>query len=66
MKTFDVVITDTKPILMHNPAGMRPAKVKSGGQSNIPLPEEEAAAGIYWMPDGSSTCTQHWSTRAPA
>lgn len=53
MRTFHVVIRGTKPILLHNPAGMI---TTSSGKKVIPTPEDEAAKGCYWLPDKSSLC----------
>lgn len=52
MRVIDVTIEGTKPLLQHNPLGMqgKPA----AGKKSIPTPVEEADAGRYLMPDGSS------------
>lgn|SRR5579884_2218662 len=46
-----VSIKGEKPILLHNPAGMG---LKKAGKKEIPSPEEEAAASLYWMPGKES------------
>ena len=54
MRVFEVVIEGTKPILLHNPAGMGQGGAKKSGEKCIPTPEEEAAASCYWTDDKSS------------
>lgn len=47
-----ITIEGLRPLLMHSPAGMLSGK--KSGKKVIPTPEEDAAAGCYWMPDKSS------------
>jgi hypothetical protein len=54
MRTFDVCIEGTSPILLHNPAGMARSSAVKRDSKSIPTPEEEAKASCFWMPDGSS------------
>lgn len=51
-KRFNVELTGDK-ILLHSPSGMVSTNGASRGKY-IPNPEEEAKAGLYWMPDKSS------------
>ncbi|HLZ92940.1 MAG TPA: hypothetical protein VKQ28_14600 [Candidatus Acidoferrum sp.] len=52
MRTFDVTIEGTKPILLHNPAAMKAQS--AAGKKTIPTPEKEALDACYWTPDGDS------------
>lgn len=40
-------IVGISPLLVHNPAGMRPGSEAGLGTKRIPTPEEEAKAGLY-------------------
>lgn len=51
MKTVEIKIQGTSPILLHSPAGMVRQSV---GKKRIPTPEEEAATSRYLMPDGET------------
>jgi hypothetical protein len=54
MKIAKFVITGVGGLLMHNPAGMRAStgEMERGGRK-IPLPYDEAKAGLYIMPGGA-------------
>jgi len=53
MKLVHITITGVSPILMHNPASMRRGgeELQRGGKK-IPLPLDEARAGLYALPSG--------------
>jgi hypothetical protein len=53
MKIAKFVITGSGGLLMHNPAGMRASsgEIERGGRK-IPLPYDEAKAGLYVLPSG--------------
>ena len=52
MKTFDVVIEGSTPILFDNPAGM--SKPTPGKGAPKLTAQEQAERGCYWMSDKSS------------
>lgn len=51
MQTIAITVEGTTPILLHNPAGMRPSEA---GKSVIPSPQVEAEASCYWLDDKRS------------
>jgi len=51
MQLVVIEVEGVSPLLLHNPAGMRPAS-DSLGRKNIPDVEVEAEAGTYRLPDG--------------
>jgi len=52
-------ITGKRPLLMHNPAGMRAPKGASK-RGQIPEPEVEAEAGAYRLPNGDLYASSAW------
>ncbi len=51
MQLIELEIEGVSPLLLHNPAGMRPPNATLA-RKNIPEVEVEAEAGTYRMPDG--------------
>lgn len=51
MELVEITIEGISPLLMHNPAGMRPTD-DALARKRIPSAEDEAERGVYRMPDG--------------
>ncbi len=51
MRTFEVVIKGTRPILFNNPAAMVGGGAKKSGGTSIPTPQEAAERSCYWTPE---------------
>jgi len=58
-------ISSNGPMLMHNPVSMRAnsGEMERGGKK-IPLPYDEAKAGLYVLPDGQLYIKSDWFREA--
>ena len=52
-KIVQFTLEGASPLIMHSPRGMRAASEPELGRKTIPLPDEEAEAGAYRLPDGA-------------
>jgi hypothetical protein len=65
MKIAKFAISSNGPLLMHNPASMRASTgaIERGGKK-IPLPHDEAKAGLYVLPSGQLYVKSDWFREA--
>jgi len=65
MKIAKFAISSNGPLLMHNPSSMRASTgaIERGGKK-IPLPYDEAKAGLYALPSGQLYMKSDWFREA--